>query len=122
MPDVPSQAEGDPCISGESKEFFVPVCQIFMEESEMPNIKSAKKRVKVIEKKTLQNKMFKSAMKTEIKKYNAAIASGDVALAQAAYKAATKKIDVAASKGIIHKNAAAHKKSQFTKALAGMQK
>lgn len=122
MPDVPSQAEGDPCIRGEPEKFKIPVCQIFMEESEMPNIKSAKKRVKVIEKKTLQNKMFKSAMKTEIKKYNAAIASGDVALAQAAYKAATKKIDVAASKGIIHKNAAAHKKSQFTKALAGMQK
>ena len=88
----------------------------------MPNIKSAKKRVKVIEKKTLQNKMFKSSMKTEVKKYNAAVASGDVAAAQEAYKAATKKIDVAASKGIIHKNAAARKKSQFTKALNGMQK
>ena len=88
----------------------------------MPNIKSAKKRVKVIEKKTLQNKMFKSSMKTEIKKYNAAVASGDVAAAEAAYKAATKKIDVAASKSIIHKNAAARKKSQFTKALNGMQK
>ena len=88
----------------------------------MPNIKSAKKRVKVIEKKTLQNKMFKSSMKTEIKKYNAAVASGDLEAAQAAYKTATKKIDVAAAKGIIHKNAAAHKKSQFTKALNGMQK
>lgn len=88
----------------------------------MPNIKSAKKRVKVIEKKTLQNKMFKSSMKTEIKKYNAAVESGDVAAAEAAYKAATRKIDVAASKGIIHKNAAARKKSQFTKALNGMQK
>ena len=75
----------------------------------MPNIKSAKKRVKVIEKKTLQNKMFKSSMKTEIKKYNAAVASGDVAAAQEAYKAATKKIDVAAAKGILHKNAAARK-------------
>ena len=88
----------------------------------MPNIKSAKKRVLVTKKKTLQNKMFKSSMKTEIKKYNAAVASGDVAAAEAAYKAATKKIDVAASKGIIHKNAAARKKSQFTKALNGMQK
>ena len=65
----------------------------------MPNIKSAKKRVKVTQKKTLQNKMFKSAMKTEIKKYYAAVASGDMASAQAAYK-----------------------KSQFTKALNGMQK
>ena len=88
----------------------------------MANIKSAKKRVKVTEKKTLQNKMFKSSMKTEIKKYNAAVASGDLEAAQAAYKTATKKIDVAAAKGIIHKNAAAHKKSQFTKALNGMQK
>ena len=83
----------------------------------MPNIKSAKKRVKVIATKTLQNKMFKSAMKTDIKKYHAALASGDMAAAQAAYKVAVKRIDVAASKGIIHKNAAAHKKSQFTKAL-----
>ena len=88
----------------------------------MPNIKSAKKRVKVIEKKTLQNKMFKSAMKTEIKKFNAAVATGDVAVAQAAYKSATKKIDVAAAKGIIHKNAAAHKKSQFTKKLNALNK
>ncbi len=88
----------------------------------MPNIKSAAKRVKVIEKKTLQNKMFKSSMKTEIKKFNAAVASGDMASAQAAYKSATKKIDVAASKGIIHKNAAAHKKSQFTKAINAMNK
>ena len=86
----------------------------------MPNIKSAKKRVKVTQKKTLQNKMFKSAMKTEIKKYYAAVASGDMASAQAAYKSASKKIDVAASKGIIHKNAAAHKKSAFTKALNNM--
>ena len=88
----------------------------------MPNIKSAKKRVKVTQKKTLQNKMFKSAMKTEIKKYYAAVASGDMASAQAAFMSASKKIDVAASKGIIHTNAAAHKKSQFTKALNGMQK
>ena len=96
--------------------------KFYTEVEKMPNIKSAKKRVKVTQKKTLQNKMFKSAMKTEIKKYYAAVASGDMASAQAAYKSASKKIDVAASKGIIHKNAAAHKKSQFTKALNGMQK
>lgn len=88
----------------------------------MPNIKSAKKRVKVTATKTLQNKMFKSAMKTEIKKFNAAVESGDVTVAQDAYKAVVKKIDVAASKGIIHKNAAARKKSQFTKAINGMNK
>ena len=88
----------------------------------MPNIKSAKKRVKVTATKTLINMMFKSSMKTEIKKFYAAVESGDVAAAQEAYKSATKKIDVAASKGIIHKNAAAHKKSQFTLAINNMNK
>ncbi len=83
----------------------------------MANIKSAKKRIKVIQAKTLQNKMFKTQLKTEIKKYEAALAAGDVELAQATYKAATKKIDQAAARGIIHKNAAARKKSQFTKKL-----
>ena len=83
----------------------------------MPNIKSAKKRVLVTETKTLQNKAFKSQLKTDIKKYQAALAEGDVALAQETYKIAVKKIDKAAARGIIHKNAAARKKSQFTKAL-----
>ena len=86
----------------------------------MPNIKSAKKRVLVTETKTMQNKMFRTAMKTDIKKYQAAIAAGDTALAQETYKAAVKKIDQAAARGIIHKNAAARKKSQFTKALNKM--
>ena len=86
----------------------------------MPNIKSAKKRVLVTETKTMQNKMFRTAMKTDIKKYQAAVAAGDTALAQETYKVAVKKIDQAAARGIIHKNAAAHKKSQFTKALNKM--
>lgn len=83
----------------------------------MPNIKSAKKRVKVINTKTLQNKMVRTALKTEIKKYEAALATGDKAAAEAAYKTAVKKVDKAAAYGIIHKNAAAHKKSQFTKKI-----
>lgn len=86
----------------------------------MPNIKSAKKRVLVTKAKTLQNKMFKSELKTDIKKYQAAVAAGDTALAQETYKAAVKKIDQAAARNIIHKNAAARKKSQFTKALNKM--
>ena len=86
----------------------------------MPNIKSAKKRVIVTEAKTLQNKMIKTALKTSMKKYEAALASGDMAAAQAAYKAAVKKVDQAAAYGIIHKNAAAHKKSQLTKKLNEM--
>ena len=83
----------------------------------MPNIKSAKKRVKVIETKTLQNKIFRSQLKTDMKKYEAALAAGDAALAQTTYKEAVKKIDQAANRGLIHKNAAARKKSQFTKKL-----
>ena len=77
----------------------------------MPNIKSAKKRVLVNKTKALQNQMFKSALKTTVKKYDAALAAGNKADACAAYKDAVKMIDIAASKGIIHKNNAARKKS-----------
>ena len=80
----------------------------------MANIKSAKKRVLVTETKTLQNKMFRSSLKTIVKKYDAALQSGDKEAASTAYKAAVKKIDQAAVKGIISKNAASRKKSQFT--------
>jgi small subunit ribosomal protein S20 len=86
----------------------------------MPNIKSAKKRVLVTKTKTLQNKMFKTELKTDIKKYQAAVAAGDTALAQETYKAAVKKIDQAAARNIIHKDTAVRKKSQFTKALNKM--
>ena len=84
------------------------------EVNDLPNIKSAKKRVKVIEAKTLQNKMFKSSFKTAVKKYVAAVEAGDKELATTLYKAAVKKVDQAADRGIIHANAAARKKSQFT--------
>ncbi len=86
----------------------------------MPNIKSAKKRVKVTATKTLQNKALKTALKTEMKKYEAAVLAGDKAAAEAAYKSTVKRLDKAACRGLIHKNAAAHKKSQFTKKLASM--
>ena len=87
----------------------------------MPNIKSAKKRVKVISAKTLQNKMFKNSLRTIVKKFNAAVESGDKAAAEVAYKDAVKKIDQAAARGTLHKNNAAHKKSQFTLKLNNMQ-
>ena len=80
----------------------------------MPNIKSAKKRVKVIETKTLQNKMFKSQLRTVLKKYNAAVEAGNKEEASIAYKAAVKKLDQAVAKNILHKNNAAHKKSALT--------
>ena len=83
----------------------------------MPNIKSAKKRVAVIEKKTSQNKMIKSAVKTAIKKYNAAIVAGDITEAEKLLPVTVSAIDSAASKGILHKNNAANKKSALAKKL-----
>jgi small subunit ribosomal protein S20 len=82
----------------------------------MPNIKSAKKRVKIIAVKTENNKAASTELKTDIKKAVAAIEANDADKAQVV-KAAVKKIDQAAAKGILHKNAAAHKKSSLTRKL-----
>ena len=87
----------------------------------MPNIKSAKKRVAVIEKKTSQNKMIKSSVKTAIKKFNAALAAGDVAAAEKLLPETVSVIDSAASKGILHKNNAANKKSSLAKSLNALK-
>ena len=78
----------------------------------MPNIKSAKKRVKVIATKTARNKAAKSALRTAIKKANVAI-EASAADKDVVIREAVKKIDQAAAKGIIHKNTAARKKSAF---------
>lgn len=83
----------------------------------MPNIKSAEKRVSVSSAKKLQNQMVKSQMNTAIKKFNAAIAANDVELAEKLLAEAASKIDNAASKKVIHKNSANHKKAQIGKAL-----
>ena len=74
----------------------------------MPNIKSAKKRVKVIEKKTLRNNMIKSGYKSAVRKFDEAV----ILLSEA-----TKKIDQACSKCVIVKNTAARKKSSLSKKL-----
>ena len=81
----------------------------------LPNIKSAKKRVLVSQTKAMQNKAAKSALKTEIKKFEAAVAEGNRSEADVAYKVAVKAVDKAAAKGLLHKNNAAHKKSSMTK-------
>lgn len=86
----------------------------------MPNIKSAKKRVKVIEKKTLINQMHKTALKTAIKKFESAVAENDKDNVQALFNEASKKLDQGVSQGIIHKNNAARKKSQLALKLAKM--
>ena len=82
----------------------------------MPNIKSAMKRVKVNQKKNLRNRMIKSAMKTQIKKFDTAVAANEadaklLSLTQGA-------VDKAASQGVIHKNAANRKKARMAKRLA----
>jgi small subunit ribosomal protein S20 len=91
-----------------------------MEVKVLANIKSAKKRISVIETKTLRNKMIKSKIKTVIKKVEADIASGDKAAAQASLKVATSEIGKAASKGIYHKNNAARKVARLSAAVSKM--
>ena len=86
----------------------------------MPNIKSAKKRVKIIEKKTLTNNMIKSAYKSAVKKFEEAVAAGNKAEAITLMSEATKKIDQACSKGVIVKNTASRKKSSLSKKLNAM--
>jgi len=76
----------------------------------MPNIKSAKKRVKVIAAKTLQNKAVRSDLRTAVKKAELALVNGAENKSDVV-KAAIKKIDRAAAKGILHKNCASRKKS-----------
>lgn len=78
----------------------------------MPNIKSAKKRVKVIQAKTLRNKSLRSDLRTAIKKAELALANGAEDKTEVA-RLAMKKIDSAVSKGILHKNCAARKKSHI---------
>ena len=80
----------------------------------LPNIKSAKKRVLVARSKAAQNKAAKSALKTELKKFEAAVAEGNRSEADAAYKVAVKAVDRAAAKGLLHRNNAANKKSGMT--------
>ncbi|MBQ9233668.1 MAG: 30S ribosomal protein S20 [Lachnospiraceae bacterium] len=88
-----------------------------MEVSDLANIKSAKKRIKVIETKTMRNKAIKSKVKTMIKKVDAAIEAKDKAAAEDALKVAISEINKAASKGIYHKNNAARKVSRLTLAV-----
>ena len=83
----------------------------------MPNIKSAIKRVSVIEKKTLRNNMIKSEYKTAIRRFEEVLASNNVEEATKLFSVATKKIDQACTKGVIVKNTAARKKSNLAKKL-----
>ena len=83
----------------------------------MANVKSAKKRIRVIEKKTLRNRMVKSQVKTEIRKVLAEIQNGNAEAAKANLQSAVSAIDKARAKGVYHKNNADRKISRLTKAV-----
>lgn len=83
----------------------------------MPNIKSAIKRVKTSDEHRAHNATVKSTMRTSVKNVEAALANNEVETAKDALLTAAKKLDKAASKGLIHKNAAARKKSRLAKQL-----
>lgn len=86
----------------------------------LANIKSAKKRILVTETRAARNKSIRSAVKTSIKKVEAAVVAKDKDAAQVALLAATSEISKAASKGVYHKNNAARKVSRLTKAVNGI--
>ncbi|WP_328538848.1 30S ribosomal protein S20 [Streptomyces sp. NBC_00344] len=87
----------------------------------MANIKSQIKRNKTNEKARLRNKAVKSSLKTAIRKARETAAAGDLEKATAAAREASQKLDKAVSKGVIHKNAAANKKSALAHKVAALQ-
>ena len=87
----------------------------------MANIKSSAKRALLIQKAALRNKSAKSLMKTNIKKFDTAAAGKDLDSAESAYKTAVKTVDRAATKGLIHKNKAARRKSALTRKLNALK-
>jgi small subunit ribosomal protein S20 len=85
------------------------------------NIKSQIKRIRQNEKAHQRNKAVKSALKTHVRKFREAADSGNVEQATEALRAATRQLDKAVSKGVIHKNQAANRKSAIAKRLAELQ-
>ncbi|ADO57604.1 30S ribosomal protein S20 [Paenibacillus polymyxa] len=83
----------------------------------MPNIKSAIKRVKTSDKRRALNASQKSALRTAVKAADTALVGNEAEAAAAAFKVASQKLDKAVTKGLIHKNAAARKKSRLAKKL-----
>ncbi len=86
----------------------------------MANIKSNIKRIGTNEKARLRNVAVKSELKTHVRRVREAIAAGDKATAESAFKAAAVKLDKAASKGVIHENQAANRKSALAKQVAAL--
>lgn len=88
----------------------------------MPNIKSSSKRVLVSKELNARNKAERSLLKTNLKKFDAAVAEGSREAAESAYRVAVQSVDKAAAKGIIHKNNAANKKSALAVKLNAVAK
>ena len=83
----------------------------------MANIKQQKKRVLTNEKRRVRNKSVRSAVRTEIRKFNEIVASGDKTAAEEQLRIASRKLDKAVTKGVFHRNNAANKKSNMARAL-----
>ena len=86
----------------------------------MANIKSQIKRIKTNQKATERNRAYKSELRTVVRAARAAIAAGDKAVAEQKVQHASKKLDKAVSKGVIHKNQAANRKSAISKQVAAL--
>ncbi|NHN56084.1 30S ribosomal protein S20 [Calidifontibacter sp. DB0510] len=86
----------------------------------MANIKSQMKRIKTNAVRTERNKAYKSELRTWIRKTREAVAAGDAEKAQEHLRTAGRKLDKAVSKGVIHKNQAANKKSALAKQVNGL--
>jgi small subunit ribosomal protein S20 len=86
----------------------------------MANIKSQIKRILTNEKATLRNRAVKSELKTAVREARKAIAAGDKEAAQVKVAAANRKLDKAVSKGVIHRNQAANRKSAIAKQVAAL--
>ncbi|WP_087117684.1 30S ribosomal protein S20 [Corynebacterium urinipleomorphum] len=83
----------------------------------MANIKQQQKRVLTNEKRRVRNKGIRSAVRTEIRKFNEIVESGDKTAAEAQLRVASRKLDKAVTKGVFHRNNAANKKSNMARAL-----
>ena len=86
----------------------------------MPNIKSAEKRVRLGKIREMRNKSNRTFLKTTLKRFDAAVAGGNREEANSAYTLAVTTVDKAVSKGLLHQNNAARKKSSLTRRLNSM--
>ncbi|MDQ0648591.1 ribosomal protein S20 [Microbacterium natoriense] len=98
----------------------IPKQLLYRKRPHVANIKSQIKRNKTNEKAHERNKAVKSELKTHVRAARAAVATGDKAAAEAALKTAARKLDKAVSKGVIHQNQAANRKSAIAKQVAAL--